>query len=357
MKELKFRTLDNLTVPDELMERLLAIPEAVEQKRAVPLWRKPRVIAAAASLVLVTALSLALVFATGGKTPVIVKPSSTDNALSTEIVWSTNTSGETVATEIVIVPADPDRQDSTQPTEPKSGIAQFFERIFGGSDHTAPTNSPNPTSSGSVSPTTKPQATETGGRPAATTPSPTNSGKTDPTAKPSPTVPAVRPTELPTEEDIEEPTEGGVIPNGPHGWDSTEAPTEGQSSPTATPWENPTEPTWEDPTTPTEPKSTESRYKESVNVYYVSAFTVSAINREGGVVYCRIYDSDGNLYGDSDLYSDQHVATLTLTYNSRTLSYTPRDYGILPEDGCYRYEFYTGSGKSLVTGSAYLSAS
>ena len=352
MKKANFNTLKNLPVPEQWIEKALAIPETEEQKPvAVPFWKKPRFIATAASLVLVSALSVGLFLTIGGKSPVAVKPS------STEIVWTTDANGETVATEIVVVPADNDRQDGTQPTEQKSGIVRFFERIFGIDDNTAPTTAPG---------------SGRGGRT-----SPTESGRTVPTTKQVPTesgTPSVKPTE--SDDPAEPPTEattednGEVIIHGPGGWeyekptkspDPTISPTESPAPhpttpPTATPWVNPTEPSWENPTTPAQPNPTQSRYKESIVINYVSTFTISAINKDGGAVYCRIYDSSGNSYGDSDRYSDQHLAALSLTYDSRTLSYTPRDYGILPEDGYYSYEFYTRSGKSLITGNAYLSA-
>lgn len=342
MKKANFNTLKNLPVPESWIENALAIPTEQEKKpAALPFWKKPRFIAMAASLVLVSALSLALFLTMGSKPPVTVKPS------STEIVWSTDEHGATVATEIVVVPAQEEHQSGTEPTEQKSGVIQFFERILGIEDNTSPTTKPSPTEGGRIVPTTKQEPTESK-KPVI---KPTESGK-----------PAELPTEAPTEDN------GEVIINGPGGWvyekpteeppeDATTEPTEGENvPPTSTPWVSPSEPSWEDPPSPTVPKPTQSRYKASVSLS-VSVYTVSMINKEGGVVYCRIYDSSGNSYGDSDRYSDQHLAALTLTYDSRTLSYTPRDYGILPEDGYYSYEFYTRSGKSLITGNAYLSAS
>lgn len=341
MKKANFNTLRDLPVPESWIENALAVPEAEEQKPvAVPFWRRPRFIAMAASLVLVSALSLALFLTMGNKPPVAVK--SGTKTSSTEIVWTTDANGETVATEVVVIPADDEAQDGAQPTEAKPGIVRFFERLFGTEDTTDPTSAPG----------------QSGGN--ANT-SPTTSGRTYPTTKPNPTEsgdPAETPTEgshspttaaAPTEEETED---EGIIPNGPNGWNVTEP------DPTASPWHelDPTESEW-DPDQPTEapaPKPTQSPFKPTVSVN-VSSFAVSSINRDGGVVYCRIYDDNGNQYGDSDRFSDQHIATLTLGH--RTLSYTPRDYGILPADGTYNYEFYTKSGKMLVKGSAKLSAS
>lgn len=341
MKEFNFNTLQNLPVPENWIENALAIPGTETNKPApVPFWRKPRFVAMAATLVLVSALSIALSL-TMGRPPVSVKPDGTLSA--TEIIWSTDEYGATVATEVVVVPDGSTDQSGASPTEAKSVITRMIERLFGTESNPSPTTAPGSGRGGRTNPTVKPSPT--GGD----------------TPSLSPTEPAVeKPTATPTEDD-------GVIPNGPGGWDyekptlapqpySTTAPTE---SPWAYPTEQawapyPTEPGWHPrPTDP--PKPTQSPYKASISIT-VSNFTVSSINNDGGVVYCRIYDSSGNSYGDSDLYSAQHLASLSVG-SRRTLSYSPRDYGILPEDGYYSYEFYTRSGKSLVSGNAYLSAS
>ena len=345
MKKANFNTLKNLSVPESWIENALAIPEKEEQKpAAVPFWKKPRFIAMAASLVLVSALSIALFLSMGSKPPVAVKSGPQSSA--TEIIWSTDEYGATVATEVAVVE---NNQNGTEPTEAKSGIVRFFERLFGADDNTAPTTAPDrssgtanttPATRGRTNPTTKPNATES----VAPSVKPTESGK-----------PSDLPTETPTEDD-------SVIPNGPGGWEyekPTEEPTE---SPTESPWAIPTELSWEEPTEaggqpiPTDPpKPTQSRYKPTIDIS-VSGFTVTRISQDGNVVYCRIYDDDGNSYGDSDRYSDQHIAQMKSASYGRTLSYSPRDYGILPEDGYYRFEFYTAVGRVVASGSAYLSA-
>ena len=134
MKEFNFNTIKNLPVLERWIENALAIPETEEQKPAVvplsnvhceesaepmtrqsqPFWRKPRFIALAASLVLVTALSISLFLSMGSKPPISVKSDSKPD--STQIVWSTDEYGATVATEVVVVPKDGD-QNGTAPTE------------------------------------------------------------------------------------------------------------------------------------------------------------------------------------------------------------------------------------------------
>lgn len=351
MKEFNFNTLQNLPVPGQWIENALAIPETEEQRpAAVPFWRKPRFIAMAATLVLVSALSIAL-FLTMGKPPVAVKSGSPSAA--TEIIWSTDEYGATIATEIVVVTDGDADQGGTSPTEAQSGIVRFFERLFGGDDSssaTEPTTASGSGQSGNSSPTTKTSPAKGGGttfKSGATeggTPSVT---PTEPSDDPDPIEEPPYSTTAPTEDDDE------IIIHGPGGWSSTEAPTEAERpNPTAIPWEPSTEAGGQPrPTDP--PKPTQSLYKPSISVS-VSGFTVSSILKEGGVVYCRIYDSSGYSYGDSDLYSDQHLASLSVGA-SGILSYTPRDHDILPEDGLYSYEFYTRSRK-LVSGSANLSA-
>ena len=63
-------SLKNLPVPDELIEKALAIPETAEKAPvALPWYRRTRIIAAAASVVLVTALGVSAFFLFGNKKP------------------------------------------------------------------------------------------------------------------------------------------------------------------------------------------------------------------------------------------------------------------------------------------------
>lgn len=319
MKELNFRTLENLKVPDELMDRLLAIPETENEKPPVPLWRRPRFIAMAASLVLVTTLSLALFLTMGNKPPLATKSDSKPDA--TQIVWSTDEHGATVATEVVV----PDAQNHAQPTESKSGIARFFENLFGVTDPTAPPPGSDP--SGRVSPTAK-------------------DGGADST-KP-----------VPTENDA--PSQGGssVTPIDPSHVDPTtpvdDPTTAPWDDPTTAPWVTPTEPSWDDPTqAPTPPKPTQNPYQSTITN------TFSPLSNRyitGQTLYCRVYGLDGTEYGDGDRCSAQHIAAVSYSGGRYTATYRPCDHGILPADGKYRYEFYNGNGVVIAQGTATLSA-
>lgn len=324
MKAFNFNTLQNLPVPDGWVEKALAIPETADQKPvAVPLWRKPRFIAAAASLVLVSALSIALFLTMGSKNPLPVKPS------SPPIIRSTDANGETVAEKAVTDP-DSGRQDSTTPDQPKSALQRIIDSVFGTPDRSAQATS-SPTVSDRIAPTAKA--------------APSESGHTRPTEGALPTEPAAPP----TEPYATPPTEPMLSTTAPTEKE-TDAPRE-DDPPTEAAWypDTPTE-----PTEPTVPKPTQSRYQPTVSR------TVSSFNtliHENAVIYCKITDDDGAVFGDADLFSGQHLASCVRTAGGYLVSYTPRDYGILPEDGRYSFVFYTQEGKTLLSGKAYLSAS
>lgn len=173
MNDLNFRSLENLQVPDSLTERLLRIPETEEQKPPVIPWYRNRAVIAAASLVLISVLSITVYFLFGNKTdsPVPIAPSHTP----------------TVTRETVAM-----TEKATDPTEPQSVIGEILDSVFRPSElHTIPfaaeqQTDPNPTAN-------------------------TNPTVQSPTEKPiiSPTEPPIiiMPTEAPTKPAMECPTE------------------------------------------------------------------------------------------------------------------------------------------------------
>ena len=272
---------------------------------------------AAASLVLVSVLSLAIYFSIGNKivVPVAVKPSSS----ATEIVWSTDESGETIATEVVIVP------DGTRPTEPKSGIAQTIESIFGTRDNTLPTTAPD-TDHGRMTPTTKTSPIDGRSDPMQSTDTSTQGDEPQ------------KPTQPPTEEP--EPVEPTEPPDNPP------VPTE--------PPEDPPDPT-EPPDDP--PNPTESPYKDVISdLVYIGEIP------DGSVIYCWLYDdhSHRRMY-ENDAYTEMFYAEVTpLDDGYAFLDYTPKAHGVdLPYAGHYQYLWYLSedgghTGKRLYLGDIYL---
>lgn len=272
----------------------------------------------AASLVLVTTLSLALFLMMGSKPPLATKPD------ATQFVWSTDEYGSTVATEVVVT----DAQNHAQPTEPKSEVVRFFENLFGATDPTAPPSGSDHSGRGTSTLPAKPGTTANGN------PAPTEKRSSSGEGGSS-----VIPTE-PTHEDLPPSTEKPTV-----------APWQG---PTVTPWVSPAEPSWDDPTqTPTPPKPTQNHYQSAITNTF-SPFSNRFIT--GQTVYCRVYGLDGAEYGDSDRYSAQHIAAVSYSGGQYTATYNPSAYSILPADGKYRYEFYNGNGRVLFQGTATLSA-
>lgn len=313
MKKANFHTLQNLPVPESWIENALAIPEKAEQAPAViPFRRRPRVIAAAAGIVLVSILSVILYFAVGSNPPVSVKPSSVGNSLPTEVIWSTDAYGETVATEYVVVPDGSAPQNGTSPAAGTIGRAAD------------PTDSPNTaaapatTASGSPSSTEKPSATES----SASTSQPNDNGD-DP-------VPTEAKPDSVTEPDLPyEPTpltEAPCFPDNPT---------------------NPPRPT--DPPHPTDPPPTEDPDPDA-KYYRNTIETIVNVGEipQGSPLYLKLIDGHGNLLGDPDLFSDQHRVNVVWWQGSSVkISYTPKDYGIIPKRGYYRYKIYDQNGKSL----------
>ena len=316
MKKANFDTLQNLPVPESWIENALAVPEREEQQAAaVPFWRRSRVIAAAASIVLVGALSILMVQLFGSVPPAVTK------SYATEIVWATDENGETTASEVVIAeggdqPADPPRTDGTV-----------------GGEAIAPTG-PHSSESGT-------SPTESGRKDPTAKTSPTDGTKTDPSAVPS-TEPAAVSTQTP-QYATSAPTES-ASPR------PTEAP-----RPTELPWVAPTEPAIQPPTVtpwfpddPTEPPS----YPRTITVYLNKRFSGLTAS---STVYVSVYDSSGSRLGDDDPYAAQHIAVTNESGSFIAVSYTPGDLGLLPASGSYRYEVYDDRDRTLSTGTAKLS--
>lgn len=287
MKNFNFDTLRDLPTPEGWIESALRIPEEETQPAVIPFWRRPRVIAAAASLILVSALSIAL-FLSMKNTPVPVKPN--HQQASTEIVWSTDASGEAVATEFVIVPGVADRQNATQASESPSRLSPGRDPV----NPTAPTFS-----------------TESNRR------SPTESGKpSSPTEKP------VSPAAPPTEQIAPRPTE---------------AP---QEPPTATPWFPPTE---------AEEPPTEAAWEV---IDHIDVYLYNDQIPQNGKIYCKLVSlNTGKVYGDFGDYDDERLMTCRyIGKTSRYYDYSCQDHFTIPRffsaDDCV-YSIYDSDGNIL----------
>ncbi len=119
MRKVNFHTLDNLTVPPALIEKALAIPTSSENTPAVlPWYRRSRMIAAAASIVLVVLAGISVFFIFGNN-KIPVKPSGTSDV---PIAADTTTSDGTPS-------ADPTGSGAAEPhSERPTGTAAQSEQ-------------------------------------------------------------------------------------------------------------------------------------------------------------------------------------------------------------------------------------
>ncbi len=311
MNEYNCNSLKNLPVPDALIEKALAIPETAEKApAALPWYRQTKMIAAAASVVLVTAIGFTVYFFFGNKSPIPVAEYSpvTASELQTE-----SSSDGTQLIEAPTAPADSDRTDGRQnassvPTQPATQIIidSRGRQIVIPASSTAPSDASSP----------------------ATTPAATEPRQVDPTDAPRPTPtqkPVVTPTTAPgpttaptptTDPATEKPTAEEEWPDPP-----VELPTEI--------WNNPTESPWAISLTATIPYEIRSQQLP---------------------VYCKILRSNGTLVGDPDLFSNQHRASAYFNPKYDKAVYDPIGNGLPLTYGLYTYYFYDGSGEAFATG-------
>ena len=317
MKKVNFNTITELKTPESRIERALKIPEEYESKQAAVIPFRRRLIAAAAVLVVVSAVSVSLILSFG-RSPVEVLPTPVEEP--------------TAPTGAYDGAFTPDPSQSGNADDPGQGLS-----------HAADDAAYQPTSSGA---------------------SESSTGDTS-TAQPfiGPTQPPTTPYDKPVSRPTQTVTEGGSLTPTEHTADpTTVSPTHPSTEkPTQKPIEIPTEAIIDPPTetpiatdTPSESSTTATEPEEWMLVRY--SITKNLFAKSGTAVYCKITDRTGKIvYGDPDLYSDYHRATevhagpVSVTYR-----YDPGDHGlVLIKNGLYRYYFYDANGKSLSVGTFY----
>lgn len=321
MNKINFHSIKNIKVPYELKQKVISIPESDVKPVKHPNHRI-RSAAAAAIFIVISAICLTLLFNNGGKAPIELKPYIADGTTS-----PTEKNG-------AVPPTPYTPTDSSSASEATDTVRQIINGIFnqptqptqGGSSATSP-----PSVAPSQSASTKPD------------PSPTQSSDEKPTqastqqtAQPTTQNPTEKSTDKPTQPTTQSPTDKPDPP--------IELPTVMPSEQTA----DPSEQTEYVPTQPTEPPE-----------YMLCRQTIKRDLRvdSGTTVYCRVTSEDGTfVYGNSALYSTEHIATETGTVKQygRTLvsyEYKPGDHGlVLKYDEWYSYSFYDSTGEILATG-------
>ena len=75
---------------------------------------------------------------------------------------------------------------------------------------------------------------------------------------------------------------------------------------------------------------------------FIKLYRKSPDFKFGRTLYVRLfYEGKGSALGDRDPFSDQHCATI-LSWDADTIHvyYDPKEHGIEPQGGYYRYEIY-----------------
>lgn len=296
MSKTDFDFQKHVDVPEKWIENALKIPQIAPIKPKVMLF--PRRCIAAASIVLVTVLSVSAYFFFGNKKQIPVAPVAP--AVSTEAPT------EYAATAPTQTPAESasTTKPSTVPTAaPETQIATDSEgritviTITTRTDDTQPTTPP-------LSPTVAKQPS------------------TEQSSKPS-----IKPTMKPTEAAVVKPPESQKA-------ESTKAPT----------------------TLPTEAPLIEEDIRTiEIRVTFDASDIIQAA-ADSEDIYCRVYDGARNLLGDENLYSRSHLASFSVEGSgwqsvNYIYSYTGEYDAATAVGDRFTYEFYNDRGEVIYIGS------
>ena len=102
------------------------------------------------------------------------------------------------------------------------------------------------------------------------------------------------------------------------------------------------------PTHPVEPSMPEvaERVVATVNI------SKKALDLIGNV-YCKVYDDKGNMYGDADLYSQQHAVTPIPRTDGKVTLYYEIERALLGTGKSYRFVYYDSNGVQIAQTTKY----
>lgn len=286
MSEFNFDKMKNIDIPESFVDAALKVEK--EQKSPIPFFKYSKIIAFAASIVLVCSLSVALFFITN-KNEAIPPIKNNETQCNTQVqISSTDTNTIENVTEKIT------QSDNIETeTQPVTEVLETVEPTEENSDN----NGESSSDSNPLKPNKHPENTDS--------------------VKPKPTENKEKPTK-PNE--TQKPTDAPVID---------------------------------------EPQDGPPEYDESTS--YISNFANGKITAEihcsdlSNSIYCRMYDSKGNLVGDNDLYSSKREATEADGIMAESQEYFSYEYNIdnLGENlkkGRYEVVFYNELGYFLCTG-------
>ena len=296
-----------MTAPEEWVNKALSIPEEQSKRKSssIPFWRYS--VAFAACLVAVAAVTVTLFTLTRDKDPIVIR--------------------ENVP--VIVMPTLPTREDKMVSEESQQP-----------SDHNGiyTDDSDDSVRQDVV------QGTDTARSPAASQSLSSTQSETLRAVQPSTetsdasTIPIFSATEGSTVTATEYSTEPAYVQTEPATQHATETATQIATEPACINTESATQ------------TATES------DIVFVDTIERAFYVPEGMAIYCKITDFSGNiLYGDEDLFSPQHLCTVTQRTKYQTFcSYSPKEHGILPEKGSYFCSFYIESGTVLLSEKVYL---
>lgn len=286
MSKLNINSIEKFSVPNDWIENALSIPEKQSRKAPIAFFKFSRTFAAVASLAIVCALSLTLFFYTQNKN-VIPMQSSTQ---ASETLLTESNGYETVS--------DDTNSDNT------SASSQH--------QNTGTTNGFN---NGISFPLVIEPTEETNKETSTTTPTNSTNSPTELVPSETPTEPSqsIEPTEVPTAG----PTDN-YVPVEPY-------------EPTTAPTEAPT-------------KLPEAPMIDKNDIFVSTHFDTQLLTGNLNV-YCKVVDSNGNLVGDHNLYSDEHLAVITSSYPKYTFArYFPYRHNLIQKADYYSFYFYNSEG-------------
>ena len=316
MNKVNFNAFQNIHASEEQLARVLAIPETAEKApAALPWYRQTKMIAAAASIVLVTVMGFTVYFLFGNKNPIPIAENPTVTVTDSPTEYA---SDGTQSSEMPTAPASSDGADGRQnassaPTQPATQITTDSRGnivIITTTTTTRTTRDATEASIGATeAPTNVPHQADS-----------TDAPRPTPTQKPvkNPTIaPTQRQTEKPSDSPHYDPTDPSMEieptdePLDPNVGSYTEAPTDAVL------------------TFSTTVKITELPYRHKL--------------------YCRIYDRNKKIVlGDPDRYAESHRAEYTLSGNQLTVTYRPSEHGINVPPGEYAISFHDENGSLLM---------
>ena len=338
MNEKNFNSISQFEVPKSWIDSALDVP-ASHTKKPFPFIKITRTLATVACFILVCGISVALYFLTDDSS---IPPVKSPDSIQSQFVDYSNNTGESSNNSVQDNENNSDSSNTKLPQSPTSS----------GTHHEIDEDKTENGTGSHPEPNEKPQK-------------PT----TNETEKPDSTQP---PTDIDSPSEPQFPTEGSKPPYDPYPpYEPTVEPTEGYPSPTEKPTikprptedptEDPTEPPTECPTmtppwvSPTQkPTIPSGPSYDNLDVYaLIGANRVAAAK----TIYCAVYDSNGYLLGDSNLYSSSHLAYKGETSDGKTrVYYYPYRHFDITVSGVYTYVFYNEKGEEMWRNTCYLAA-